>query len=1071
MSTHRRVVTVVFADLVDFTVLSERLDAEDVARVQDVYFAAAARAVSDAGGRLEKFIGDAVVATFGTPSAADDDAERAVRAARLVAAAGREVEQSLGLEPGTVRVRVGVNTGEVVVSGPDGRVTGDTVNTAARLQAAAEPDSVLLGPETAFAVAHAVVLEAAGDLALKGKAAPVAAWRVVGDRTAPARGLGQHGLGAPVLGRSAEIALVLEHLARASRTGSEGVLVVAPPGVGKTRLAAEVAAAVPGHPTWTARLTEVPGAGYQAVAALLADALGDADAQRAVERLVTARLAAGDDAATAGRHAGHAVALLAGEPLHADPSELFTSWVAVLDALPEDAAAAPVWFVEDLHLASPDLLAFLQEALNTPRPGGRLMVLTSRPAGIELHGATTVHLPPLDPTATQSLVHLLIGDAVPDPYVDGIVRASGGNPLFVEELLRSWIQLGALRRTATAWEFSGTTPPSMPSTVQAIYQGQLDALHPAAREVVERGAVPGTTFPAAALPALGSPSPDAPLTDLARSGLLHGPHAEPLGGDGFTFRHALLRDAAYGSLARQDRAELHLRFARWLAERPGPAVPDLVAGHLAIALEARPATVRTLGGGLTAEALATEAAEWHERAARHHLVASPQQAAALAGRALALAPDAEADVVLRRRLLHAEALRRSGHLPDAMAAFADAGAAAEALGSPADLLAAGLGYEDSLFASRLPRSTWGATSVQLLTAAERALPRAEHAPRSRALAALGRALGFEGRRADAAAAAGEAVRLAERSGDPGALAAALLTLRSTTPVPLGLAERLEAGERATAAAGRTEDLELQLETARLHLLDLLEAGDVAAADRVQAHASALVARLGRPLHAWYPPMWAAMRALLAEPLDRAAELVDAAADAARRAHYADGPLVHAIQRLDLHLQRGTPERVRSEITELAAAVPGRWAFAAALVHATLGDHVAARAYLEFYTDEDFANVPEDLARATTMAGLAEAVALLGDAAAAARLAELLAPWAGHVIVLGAGALCLGSASHHLALCLRTAGDAEGARRHLRDAIGQNEAIGALRFAARSRAELAATGEDGLPRPASPRDTP
>lgn len=1068
MSTHRRVVTVVFADLVDFTALSELLDAEDVARVQDEYFAVAARAVEEADGRLEKFIGDAVVATFGTPAAADDDAERAVRAARRIAAAGRVVEEHLALPAGTVRVRVGVNTGEVVVSGgPDGRMTGDPVNTAARLQAAAEPDSVLLGPETAFAVAHAVVVERAGELTLKGKALPVMAWRVVADRETPVRGLGPHGLQAPVLGRAAELRLILDHLADAAHSGTSGVLVVAPPGVGKTRLVDEVATAVTGHPTFIARLTEVPGGGYQAVAALLASAAAMAGTPSEVTaHFAASRIAAGDDPATAARHARNAAAVLAGDPLEADPRELYESWLSVLDA---PAAAVPVWLVEDLHLASPDLLAFLQEVLATPRPGGRLLVLTSRPAGLELDGVTTIHLPPLDRAATESLVTFLIGDAVPAPYVEGIVATSGGNPLFVEELLRSWIQLGTLTRTAAGWTFAGGAEPTMPTTVQGIYQGQLDSLPARARAVVERGAVPGTTFPAAALPALGATAPEASLTDLANAGLLHGPHDEPLGGDGFTFRHALLRDAAYGSLARQERAELHLRFARWLAAQPGAALPDLVADHLSIALDVRPATVRTLGAGVTPEVLAHEAADWHERGARHHLVASPQQAAVLAGRALALAPDVDADVARRRRLLLAEALRRSGHLPEAMAEFATAGDAATKLDAPADLLAAALGYEDSLFASRLPRDRWGATSVRLLSSAEAALPRGEHAARSRALAALGRAYGFEGRSAEAASSAARAVRLAERSGDPGALAAALLTHRSTLAGPELLAERLVAGTRATAAAARTNDLELQLEAERLHLLDVLECGDFPAAGRVEERAAALVAQLGRPLHSWYPPTWAAMHALLADPFERAAELIDAAADAARRAHYADGSQIRVIQLLSLHLQTGTPAEVLREVTEHAAAVPERWAFGPAVVHAALGDDAAARRFLAHYTDEDFTNVPGDLARATTLAFLAEAVALLGDAAAAARLAELLTPWAGHVVVLGAGALCLGSASHHLALCLRTAGEPEAARRHLHDAVAQNEAIGALRFAARSRAELAATSEDGVPRPASPRD--
>ncbi|WP_034225370.1 adenylate/guanylate cyclase domain-containing protein, partial [Actinotalea ferrariae] len=178
-SVDRRVVTVLFADLADFTGMTERLDAEDVARVQEAYFALAEAAVTAEAGLVEKFIGDAVMATFGTTRAADDDALRAVRAGRRLVAAVADLDRRLGMA-GALRVRVGVDTGVVVVTRRAGgwRVTGDTVNTAARLQAAAEPGQVLVGPQTALAVEDDVDLVPAGDRALKGKAAPVPTWVV-----------------------------------------------------------------------------------------------------------------------------------------------------------------------------------------------------------------------------------------------------------------------------------------------------------------------------------------------------------------------------------------------------------------------------------------------------------------------------------------------------------------------------------------------------------------------------------------------------------------------------------------------------------------------------------------------------------------------------------------------------------------------------------------------------------------------------------------------------------------------------------------------------------------------------
>ena len=201
----RRIVTVLFADLVGFTSLSERLDAEDVSIVQDAYFEAVRDAVDRHGGLLEKFVGDAAMAVFGAPTAHDDDAERAVGAGLALVAAIERVGAQLGLDPGTLRLRVGIASGEAVygeATAERGPVTGDTVNVAARLQAAAEPGTVVVGEVTALAVGEAVELEPVGPLELKGKAEPVRAWRVVGFRAERSREAALGDLRAPMIGRT-----------------------------------------------------------------------------------------------------------------------------------------------------------------------------------------------------------------------------------------------------------------------------------------------------------------------------------------------------------------------------------------------------------------------------------------------------------------------------------------------------------------------------------------------------------------------------------------------------------------------------------------------------------------------------------------------------------------------------------------------------------------------------------------------------------------------------------------------------------------------------------------------------
>jgi len=240
----RRIVTVLFCDLAGFTSLSERLDAEDVAIVQSAYFEAVRYAVTRHGGTLEKFIGDAVVAVFGVPAAGEDDAERAVCSALAITGAIEQLAARVGLEDGALQVRVGVNTGEAVVhpvpAAGEAMVTGDVVNTAARLQSAAPAGGVLVGPETALAVAHTVELAAVVELSLKGKSDPVRAAQALAVLSEPARERAMGALKAPTIGRTSELASVTAELESCADGAARRLTVIAPPGTGKSRLLEEV---------------------------------------------------------------------------------------------------------------------------------------------------------------------------------------------------------------------------------------------------------------------------------------------------------------------------------------------------------------------------------------------------------------------------------------------------------------------------------------------------------------------------------------------------------------------------------------------------------------------------------------------------------------------------------------------------------------------------------------------------------------------------------------------------------------------------------------------------------------
>jgi class 3 adenylate cyclase len=303
----RRIVTVLFADLVGFTPLSERLDAEDVGTIQDAYFGAVLETIGRYGGQLEKFIGDAAMAVFGLPRTRDDDAERAVRAGLALVHAIDALAGRIGLETSELQVRVGINTGEVVTSeaspgsatqgdgSADGRVTGDAVNTAARLQTAAPPGRVLLGETTALAVADSIELEAVGPVVLKGKAAPVQASLAVGARPARSRELAMGSLHAPLVGRAADLARL--HLAAdGARVGAaEGLLLVAPPGVGKSRLVEEFVRQLDGFAVLRARLPAEAPSPFGAIATLLWSVPGfdPSDRRSLVDRLERAGVSRG----------------------------------------------------------------------------------------------------------------------------------------------------------------------------------------------------------------------------------------------------------------------------------------------------------------------------------------------------------------------------------------------------------------------------------------------------------------------------------------------------------------------------------------------------------------------------------------------------------------------------------------------------------------------------------------------------------------------------------------------------------------------------------------------------------
>jgi len=691
----RRIVSVLFADVVGFTSLSERLDAEDVAAIQDAYFALVRETVARHDGQLEKFIGDAAMAVFGIPRTREDDAVRAVRAALALTAGVEAVGARLGLEAGGLQIRVGVNTGEVAYaeSGPDaGRVTGDTVNVAARLQTAAGPGRVLVGDLTALAVAETVDLEPATMLELKGKAEPIRASTVRGIRPQPSRQEALGRLRAPLVGRERELGWIRDAIGALPRGGATTLLVVAPPGVGKSRFVSEAVdlALRDGllDAAWKSRVLP-EGAAYDPIAELARAALDDVGIASTEELAARLATSGGFSRGRADVIAGTLDELLRGDsPGAPDAAEdkqralRVEAWLDGLDGLA--AGRTVVWAIEDLHWSGDDFLSVLAQAGGRAALGGgrRIVLATARPSLLERLGAGAagdvlpaerLDLPQLEHAATGALVRALVGDVLPSELVDAIGARSDGNPLFVEELLRTWVAVGALTPDPSdvgAWRLNVPVARlTIPSTVQAIYAAQIDDLPGVSRAIVRRGSVAGREFPGDALPALDVPQAGPGIAALVGGRLLSGPRPDPLAGDLYSYRHALLREAGYASLARAERGRLHVRLAIWLEAAAGERVDevaDAIGTHYATALEAAPALATMVGDNLDKSDTARLAAAWLERGGIHARRMTASSAARdLFARSLQLTPADDAAGRARRLSRLGEATAEAADMDEA----------------------------------------------------------------------------------------------------------------------------------------------------------------------------------------------------------------------------------------------------------------------------------------------------------------------------------------------------------------------------------------------------------------------
>jgi class 3 adenylate cyclase len=681
----RKVATVLFADLVGSTALGSEQDPERTRVLLDRFYKAMAEEIELAGGTVEKFVGDAVMAAFGAPAALEDHAERALHAALGMQ---RRLRELFG---DRLALRIGVNTGEVVVGRPregSSFVTGDAVNVGARLEQAAGPGEILVGERTAAAVRGAFELDQPVTVEAKGKAGGVAAQRLV-RALSLMRPRGVGGLRTVFVGRDTE----LERLREAyQRTAAEGrpqlLLIVGDAGVGKSRLVRELWA-------WLAEQEPQPlqrtgrclsyghGIAYWPLAEVLRehfDLRDDDGPDVALERLGRLRylgLTLGLDVA-AGLHP-----LAARERLH-------DSWAEFLQELA--AERRTVVLIEDVHWAEDDLLDLL-DSLVAQVEGPLLVLATARPELLERRAAWhrwALPLEALRETTAGELLDGLVGVELPPQLRTAIVDRAEGNPFFVEELLATLIDRGVLQRQNGGWTCADLQDGfEVPDTVQAVLAARIDLLPAAEKAALQAASVIGRVFWTGPVYELVGGAPDFDL--LAERDFVRRRASSSLSGEReYAIKHALTREVAYASLPKARRAQLHASFARWL-ERSGEGADEhagLLAHHYAEAVRPEDLDLAWAGQEGEAEQLRLKALSWAERAAglaisRYEI----DEGLTLLHRAAGLEPDPAEQGRLWYEIGRACALKYDGD------GFVAAMAKAIELGAPPAEVYAELGYQ------------------------------------------------------------------------------------------------------------------------------------------------------------------------------------------------------------------------------------------------------------------------------------------------------------------------------------------------------------------------------------------
>jgi class 3 adenylate cyclase/tetratricopeptide (TPR) repeat protein len=1051
----RRLLSVLFCDLVGSTALSAQLDPEDMHELTRRYQDSVAGAITRFGGYVAKYLGDGVLAYFGWPMAYEDHAERSIRAG-LQALAAVEAFQSPDGEQ--LQARIGIASGHVVVGDIAGgsaneraSIAGETPNLAARLQSAAAPGQIVVADSTRRLAGQSFEIESLGTQELKGFKSRIALFAVRGEREVESRFDAAHASAlSKFVGRTSEIGMLLERWELVKGGQGQAVFVAGEAGIGKSRLVDALEERLHEDRHELIRLQCSP---YHAASAFypITERLtrfagfspADDPAMRA-EKFGTMLGRYGEHPSDVGSIYAELLSLDVGDeykPLDLSAQQRKELIVRTLaNRLLLAATIAPVLFVvEDAHWIDPSTSEVLKEVVGRMHGAAILILVTHRPEwtadwATGLAQVTTLAIGRLTKQQIRELIESMLAD-VPVQLADRIAERTDGVPLFVEELTRSILESGK----------AASLNVEIPDSLQGSLMARLDRLTAAAKEVAQIASVIGREFDRGLL------SKIAGLDDRALDQALHQLMSTQLvvvGGvvrDALVFRHALIQDTAYQSLLGRRRRHHHEAIADVLIDAYPDLVvtqPELIAQHYVKAQKIELAFPYWMKAGERALG----------RSANYEAVDHFQNALGIAEH-LPEGPARQKEL-LEATLKLGEALGNAGRVSDSVARYKLAAQLAREAGDTTAFLRSALGFDLAQFLAAKPL----AESLQLLTEAMGTIDPNDQRSRCQLLCRLARAYSYIGDSRNSAKCHSEGVNLARRLGDKTSLFELSVLSFVTQPTVKSITEaneriaglddliRLSAGINDDEARGRALALDVYVST---------ELGNRARADRAVDGLEELGTLRQRLNFLWLARTTRAMMAILDGRFTTAEALAGEALSLGRQTHGAEVEGVYGMQMFTIRREQSRLSEVAPVMKRLIEENPDEttWLPGFALIAADLGYRDAARRRLNELARTGFA-MPFDAKRSTSLSFLSEVAVSLGDTESAQTIYGLMLAYKDMTITAGIATVCFGAASRYLGMLSAALGDFESAAEHFEHALEMNAASGSRPWLAHAQAEYA-----------------